>query len=162
MQIFKPVLIACAAAIIVPLSGHADTEAQIKAREALRDKMKELETQPAEVSQPATPEAVKPQPKQKPAAAPKPTPTPAAKSKPAPVKEAPATVAAQPAETITRASTQVPAGNPAPAALQNTWNSEPLFGGRKKAVANVTPPKPKPVAAATTPAPKPVMASASV
>ncbi len=125
MQISKPVLIACAAAIILPLSGHADTEAQIKAREALRDKMKEMETQPVEAAQPATPAPIKPVAKPKVTPAPKPSPTPAAKAKPAPapVKEAQATAAAQPAATSARASTQVPAGNPSPAALQASWNN---------------------------------------
>ena len=167
MQIPKLVLIACAAAIILPLSAHADTDAQMKAREALRDKMKELESQPAELPQSATPAPapVKPAatPKAtKPAPTPKSTPPPTAKAKPAPAQQAPATAIAEPATTSTKmGSTQVPAGNPAPAALQTTWNSEPLFGGRKKAPATVTPPKPKPVAAASTPAPKPVVTSAS-
>src|SRR5437867_4653048 len=59
MQISKSLLLGCAAALcILPQSLRAaDTDAQIKAREALRNKMNELQGQPAnrETTAPAQP-----------------------------------------------------------------------------------------------------------
>ena len=52
MQILTKFLILCGiAAIIFPFSSQAaDTQAQIKAREALRQKMNELQAQPTETN----------------------------------------------------------------------------------------------------------------
>src|ERR1051326_4828952 len=80
MRILTKLLIACAmAAIISPLSSRAaDTDAQIKAREALRQKMNELQAQPMENN--AAPPAAVPGKATKPKPTPPPTvtqPTPA-------------------------------------------------------------------------------------
>ena len=91
MQISKSLLLGCAAALcILPQSLRAaDTDAQVKAREALRNKMNELQGQPAnrETTAPAQPgpgqpvtQAPAPQKKN----APKKTPPPVVAKKPKP------------------------------------------------------------------------------
>src|SRR5690349_18056013 len=104
MRILTKTLIVCvmAATISCLSSRAADTEAQIKAREALRQKMNEMQAQPMETN--ATPPVAAPRKttkttKPKPAPAPtvtQPTPTPApaptVKTVPAPVQTPPPTV----------------------------------------------------------------------
>src|ERR1041384_833070 len=131
MQILTKLLIVCAiAAIISPLSSRAaDTDAQIKAREALRQKMSEL--QPMETN--AAPSVVAPRkaPKTKPAPTPvvtQPTPAPA----PAPtVKTIPPPV--QTPASATEMTRPMPTSPP-----PQTVNTTP-------------PPKRKPVAKSSTP-----------
>jgi hypothetical protein len=105
MQILTRTIIACAIAVIIsPISSRAaDTEAQIKAREALRQKMNELQGQPMETN--AAPAAAAPRKTTKP----KPAPTSKVKTVPAPVQTPPATV-----------ETTRPAPTPAPAPTVRT------------------------------------------
>jgi hypothetical protein len=84
MQLFKPLLVVCAATVaIVPFSLRAaDTEAQIRAREALEKKMSE--TQPQEPAPPAKVPATKPKKTPAQPAPKKQTPPPAQPAQPAP------------------------------------------------------------------------------
>src|SRR3954471_10438256 len=106
MQISKSFLIVCAlATCVLPLSVRADTDAQIKAREALRQKMQELDTQPAETAPvpappvqqkqakpaPTPPRQVEPEPVAKSVPQPKPAKVPHPKAAPAPVVAEPVT-----------------------------------------------------------------------
>jgi hypothetical protein len=111
MQISKSFLVVCAVAYcaaLLPLRA-ADTEAQIKAREALEKKLKELETQSPEAAPP--PSVVAPQPKAK--AAPK--------AAPAPVAE-PAPAAPPPMKTTTTGAAPTPAWRSTPPAQ---WTPTP-------------------------------------
>lgn len=141
MQILTRFIIVCAlAAIIAPFSSRAaDTDAQMKAREALRQKMGELEVQPA-VTNTAPPAAVPskaPKTKSKPAPAPEPVVTQPAPAPSQTVKTVPATP--PPTRTVEPAPTPTPVPTPAP-------------------VVKTKPPKPAP-AAKITPASGQVTAS---
>jgi hypothetical protein len=97
MQILTKLLIACAiAATISPISSRAaDTDAQIKAREALRQKMNELEVQPMETNAAPTVAAPSKKPKVKPTPAPtvsQPAPAQTVRTVPAPVQTPPPAV----------------------------------------------------------------------
>ena len=116
MRILTKLLIACAmAAIISPLSSRAaDTDAQIKAREALRQKMNELQAQPMETN--AAPPAAVPRKATKPKPAPTPTvtqPTPAPAPAPT-VKTVPPPVQTPAPAVETPTPTPSPAPTPAP------------------------------------------------
>src|SRR5690349_16967222 len=84
MQISKSLLLGCAAVLCILQQSvrAADTDAQVKAREALRDKMSELQGQPGtrEITAPAGTTSVQPA---TPAPQKKKTPPVAKKSKPA-------------------------------------------------------------------------------
>jgi hypothetical protein len=113
MQISTKLFIVCVlAATTAPFSSRgADTDAQMKAREALRQKMSELNAQPAETNTAPAVTVPSNSPESKPAAEPaaaNPTPTPAA----APAE----TVKTVPAPTPTPASTVESTPTPAPAA----------------------------------------------
>jgi len=138
MQILTKFLLAGAlAATIAPLCGFgADTDAQTKAREALRQKMSELEVQPVDTN--AAPVVA---PKKAPKA--KATPAPVV-TEPAPVPE---TVKTVPAPTLAPARTVETPQTPAPAPAR-TVEAEP-------------PPAPAPVVKTTPPAKSPPVAKSS-
>ena len=113
MRILARFIIFCVlAAIIGPFSSRgADTDAQMKAREALRQKMSELEV-PAVVTNAPTPAASSkaPKTKAKPAPAPKPVVTQPAAAPSETVRTAPApTPAPAPARTVEQPSAPAPA-----------------------------------------------------
>src|SRR5256885_3735607 len=131
MQILTKLLIVSAiAAIISPLSSRAaDTDAQIKAREALRQKMSEL--QPMETSA-APPSAISSK---------------AAKSKPAP-----APVATQPTPAPAPAPTVKTIPPPVQTPASATEMTRPMPTSPPPQTVNTTPPpKKKPIAKSSTP-----------
>lgn len=98
MQMSKCLSLICASALLAgAVSIRAETEAQAKAREALRQKMQELDSQQPPASAPA---ASKKQPASRPAPAPAPAPPPPPPPPPAAVV-APAPAAAAPTVTLT-------------------------------------------------------------
>src|SRR3954468_18763850 len=117
MQLSKPLLILCATVLSLSLSFATgdDTDAQIKARDALRTKLNELQTEPVPaVPAPATPAPATSQPK--PVAKPKESAPKPKASKPAPVaKEKPAskpeTGKVAPVPTPAPKPSTAPAGN---------------------------------------------------
>jgi hypothetical protein len=164
MQISKSFLIVCATACVLPLCVRGeDTDSQKKAREALEQKLKELQSQPA--STPAPPPPPAPAPAPKPAkAAPPPAPTPAAQPAPTTPPPAPAQPAfsalpaADPAEIAkareaVRQKVQQLEAAPAPAAA-------PAVAAPTPTPAPVAPPPPLQVQSPTPPAlPPPVVAT---
>ncbi|HEY2084033.1 MAG TPA: hypothetical protein VGI88_14720 [Verrucomicrobiae bacterium] len=117
MQISRQLLLACAVAMcLTPALLRAyDNDAQIRARQALEEKMQQLDAQAPQTNSAPPPAAKKPAPAKKPKKAPAPPPAPATE-KPAPpvVKSTPAAPAyenppAKPAPEISQPATPMPA-----------------------------------------------------
>jgi hypothetical protein len=145
MQIATKHFIVCVlAATFATLSSRgADTDAQVRAREALRQKMSELNAQPATTNVPA-PSAPSKAPELQPA--PKPTPEPAATTAPTPtpaetvktVPPAPTRIEAPPTRMAPPGQAQAPAPvvkttrqpKPKPAPVAKTTNNAPAPSGQ--------------------------------
>ena len=145
MQISRCLLATSAVVALLPLTLRADTEAQNKARQALEQKLNEIEVQPA-----------KPAPKAAPAA------------KPAPTKAAPAPAAAQPAPAA--ASPQSPAASQFPSVPQGQTADPDAIAKAREAMRQkvqelqpdvASPPVAAPAATANTPAPAVAAASSA-
>ena len=152
MQISRPLLLACAAAIcFTPALLHAyDNEAQLRARQALEDKMKELDTQQAATNAAPPPAATtttnaKPSKKSKSKTPEKPQPS-------AEVSTPPAQKPAPPAVLVTpgKPPEQIPPAQPAPQVQKPAMTPPPSVSA---APTNAQPAMPAPPPAVSQPAP---------
>jgi hypothetical protein len=137
MQISRRILLACVAtAILLPNLLHAETEAQKKARQALEQKMRELDSQPVGTPPPAArPPAVVPpaQPERRatpPQAAPVPQPRPA---------PAAATADVEKARQALREKMQTLETQPATTSAPTTWQPAPATTAQPAPVATAQP-----------------------